>query len=80
ASREQLSKLVQRHWDVETLSRDIVASQRRRLFLRAALAKGKPQDWDFTATDELEAHCLRADKVYSKWACEGILGYRFPED
>jgi len=79
-NREQLSKLVQDHWDVETLSHDIVASQRRRLFLREVLAKGKLHDWDFAATDELEQHCLRADKVYSKWAYEGILGYRFPED
>jgi choline-sulfatase len=80
ANREHLSKRVQQHWDVDTLSRDIVASQRRRLFLREALAKGKLHDWDFAATDELEQYCLRADKVYSKWAYEGILGYRFPED
>ena len=78
--RKQLSNLMQHRWDVDTLSREIVASQRRRLFLRDALAKGKLHDWDFTAADELEAHCLRADKVYSKWAYEGILGYRFPED
>jgi hypothetical protein len=24
--------------------------------------------------DELEQHCLRVDRVYSKWAYEGILG------
>lgn len=77
---EILAKLVENQWDVETLTRDILASQRRRLFLREALAKGKLQDWDFAAADELEQHCLRADRVYSKWAYEGVLGYHFPED
>ena len=30
--------------------------------------------------DEGEQHCLRTDRVYSKRAYEGILGYRFAED
>ncbi len=79
-SRKALVKLVQDHWDVETLSRDIFASQRRRLFLREVLAKGKLHGWDFAAADELEQHCLRADRIYSKWAYEGVLGYRLPEE
>jgi hypothetical protein len=37
-------------------------------------------DWDFTPTDELERHCLRAGKVYSQWAYQDILGYRIPEE
>jgi len=78
-SRETLSKLVQQQWDVETLARDIFASQRRRLFLRDALAKGQLHDWDFSPVDELEQHCLRADKIYSQWAYQDILGYRFPK-
>jgi choline-sulfatase len=78
-SRDQLEKLVADQWDAETLARDIFSSQRRRLFLREALSKGKLQDWDFTPDDELEQHCLRADKVYSQWAYQGILGYHFPE-
>ncbi len=75
---QTLSQLVQQHWDVETLARDIFASQRRRLFLREALAKGQSHDWDFSAADELKQHCLRADKVYSQWAYQDILGYRIP--
>jgi choline-sulfatase len=79
-SYRALSQLTQQQWDAETLARDIFASQRRRLFLREALAKGKLQNWDFTPADELEQHCLRADKVYSQWAYQDILGYRFPEE
>ena len=78
-SRDQLAKLIADQWDAEALAGDIFSSQRRRLFLREALSKGKLQGWDFTPEDELEQHCLRADKVYSKWAYQGILGYRFPE-
>jgi choline-sulfatase len=78
-SHETLSKLVQQRWNVETLARDIFASQRRRLFLRDALAKGQLHDWDFSPVDELEQHCLRADKIYSQWAYQDILGYRFPK-
>jgi len=31
-------------------------------------------------TDELEQHCLRADKIYSQWAYQEILGYHVPEE
>ena len=65
---------------IDSLARDIFASQRRRLFLCEVLAKGKLQAWDYSPADELEQHCLRADKIYSQWAYEGILGYRFPEE
>ena len=27
--------------------------------------------------DQLEQHCLRADKVYSQWAYQDIVDYRF---
>ncbi|TNF86206.1 MAG: choline-sulfatase [Gammaproteobacteria bacterium] len=77
---QELSQLVQQQWDAEALAQDIVQSQRRRRFLRQTLARGTPQDWDFAASDELEQHCLRSDRVYSNWAYEDILGYRFPEE
>jgi hypothetical protein len=35
---------------------------------------------DYSPADELEPLCLRADKIFSQWAYEGILGYRFPEE
>jgi choline-sulfatase len=76
---ESLSQLVHEQWDIEALTGQILLSQRRRLLLREALAKGRHSDWDFTPADELEQHCLRADKVYSKWAYQDILGYRVPQ-
>ncbi|MFT5221515.1 MAG: choline-sulfatase [Planctomycetota bacterium] len=78
-AQQQLADLVVGLWDIETLKQDIILSQRRRLFLRDALAKGEPTDWDFIALDQNEGHCLRADKVYSEWAYQGILGFRVPE-
>ena len=78
--RDVLCGLIEHRWDTEQLTRDIVASQRRRKFLRATLAKGQLQDWDYRTADELEKHCLRADRVYSQWAYQDILDYRFPEE
>jgi choline-sulfatase len=78
--RTALAELIHNKWDNETLTRDIIASQRRRLFLRESLAKGNQHDWDYHPTDELEQHCLRADKVYSKWAYQDIVDYRLPEE
>ena len=76
---QALSQLVQQQWDIETLTQQVLASQRRWLFLREALAKGKHADWDFNPPDELEQHRQRADKVYSQWAYQDILGYRVPQ-
>jgi len=79
-ARDSLAQLVNQQWDVESLTSDIITSQRRRIFLREALAKGKLHDWDYDPADELEQHCLRADKVYSKWAYQDIVDYRFPKE
>jgi len=78
--RDVLCELIEHRWDIEKLTRDIVASQRRRKFLRATLARGQLHNWDYRTDDELERHCLRADKVYSQWAYQNILDYRFPEE
>ncbi len=78
--RAALAQMVGERWDEEQLVRDIVASQKRRLFLRQVLAQGRQHSWDYAADDELERHCLRADRIYSQWAYDGIVGYRFPED
>jgi choline-sulfatase len=78
--RDVLCGLIERRWDYQQLTRDILASQRRRRFLRATLAKGQAQAWDYRPVDELERHCLRADQVYSQWAYQNILDYRFPEE
>ena len=77
---ETLQRLVSQRWNVEELTRAIIASQKRRLFLREVLAQGRHQDWDYKPEDELEQHCLRADRIYSKWAYQGMVDYRFPED
>ena len=77
---QQLSKLVTQTWDIDLLKQQIILSQKRRLFLRKALARGKLADWDYKPADQASDHCLRADKVYSKWAYQNILGFRRPGD
>ena len=78
--RGELGELIERQWDNDALTHDIVASQRRRKFLREALARGKLHDWEFHPEDELEQHCLRSDKVYSQWAYQDMIDYRFPKE
>ena len=75
-----LRALVKAQWDHEALSASIVTSQKRRLFLREALARGEMPDWDYHASDALAPFCLRSDKIYSQWAYEGMLDYRYPEE
>ncbi len=69
-----MHELTQQTWDAEKLAEDVRASQVRRLFLRDVLARRGPDDWDFKPSDELEQHCLRADKIYNQWAYENVLG------
>jgi len=74
-----MSQLARQQWDIETLTRQLPARQKRWLFLREALAQGKHADRDFTAEDKLEQHCLHTDKAYSQWAYQDIPGYRVPQ-
>ncbi len=78
--RDRLRQAVAERWDIDALTQAIISSQKRRLFLRDVLGQGRHQDWDFTAADELEQHCLRADRIYGEWAYQGIVGFRAPED
>ena len=45
-----------------------------------SLAKSTVHDWEYRPPDELEQHCLCTNKVYSKWAYQDIVDYRFPEE
>ena len=80
AELNRLRELLHARWDHERLAQDILNSQRRRLFLREALARGKMPDWDYHSSDALEPHCLRSDKIYSQWAYRDMLDYHYPED
>ena len=79
-AKSQLVALVQQRWDATALSDAIQKSQRRRIFLRQVLGPSMSGAWEFQPADELEQHCLRADRVYSNWAYEGLVGFQVPEE
>ena len=78
--KSRLAAQVAQRWNAEALSRAIRDSQQRRIFLRGVLGKEMSGEWEFKPDDEVERHCLRADRIYSQWAYGGTLGYRVPED
>ncbi|MDH3693039.1 MAG: choline-sulfatase [Gammaproteobacteria bacterium] len=59
-------------WDSDTLSAQIVHSQKTRLFLQKALSIGKHTSWDYDDTDGVAAHCYRGDGSYNDWAYSAI--------
>jgi choline-sulfatase len=46
-------------WDLERLTRDVVASQRRRLFVSEALGVGAHSPWDFSPPDGSSGRYVR---------------------
>ena len=79
-ARSRLAALVQQRWNAATLSAAIRQSQQRRIFLRQVLGKDMAGEWEFRPDDEVERHCLRADRIYSQWAYDGLVGYHVPGD
>ena len=70
----ELRREVDSRWALEPLAEAIVASQKRRLFLREVNAIGARTDWDFHPADEATAHCLRTPEIYNNWCYSNILG------
>ncbi len=62
------------YWQLDRLDDAIRLSQQQRLFLRSVLNTGRRSDWDFQATDQAAANCLRNDQVYNEWAYNTVLG------
>ena len=76
----RLLGMVQQRWNPESLTEEIRQSQQRRIFLRQVLGKEMGGEWEFRPDDELERHCLRADRIYSQWAYGGLVGFHVPEE
>ena len=73
ATRNSLATLAIECWNSQTLSTEVKASQRRRLFLCKALAQGSQTAWDFTPHDQAADHYLRAGRNYNEWAYSNII-------
>ena len=76
AVRSAMNHEVHERWSLEPLAEEIVASQRRRLFLREINGLGKRPDWDFHPQDEATGHCLRTPEIYNEWCYSNILPLR----
>ncbi|NKB62667.1 MAG: hypothetical protein GKR95_11285 [Gammaproteobacteria bacterium] len=72
----RLVELANAQWDMESLTREVSLSQRRRLFLRGALGQGKTHTWDYVAPDQVVDACLRGKNVYNEWAYNDVLGLK----
>jgi choline-sulfatase len=59
ATVERLRDEVARRWDLDALTRDVLASQRRRLFLQEALARGTQAPWDYVPPDGSSSRYVR---------------------
>ena len=68
-----LSAEVHRQWNPEALAEEVLASQRRRMFLREVLGIGEKASWDFVTPDEAESHCLRGSFNYNEWCYSDVL-------
>jgi choline-sulfatase len=52
-------ELVAERWNLETIERDVVASQRRRLFVAEALSNGTQSPWDYSPPERSSASYVR---------------------
>jgi choline-sulfatase len=50
---------VSRHWDLRGIHDDVLASQRRRRFINAALRQGRYQPWDFQPVTDASEQYMR---------------------
>ena len=64
---------VRTQWNPAALAEEVLASQRRRMFLREVLAIGEKASWDFVTSDEAETHCLRDSFNYNEWCYADVL-------
>lgn len=73
AHQERLAALraeTLRDWDPDQACREVVASQRRRLFLREALARGRHTPWDYQPPGRAAESWVRrdpADPIRARW-------------
>lgn len=51
---------VHAHWDIATIERDVLASQRRRLFAQEALLQGRRSAWDYQPPSDAARQFVRS--------------------
>jgi len=68
ATIERLRGEVSRRWDLDALTRDVRSSQRRRLFLQEALARGTQAPWDYVPPDGSTSRYVRGRDFWQPFA------------
>jgi choline-sulfatase len=63
----ELAAEVQRRWDSEALKKEVVQSQRRHLFLNAALSMGTQAPWDFRPIVDASKQYYRGQCPYDEY-------------
>lgn len=72
-AQRQLDKLIHEQWDTEVLTVDVLASQRRRAFIRELYAGGAAPEWRQPPTDQAMTHVLPEGVKYNDWAYDNTL-------
>jgi choline-sulfatase len=63
----ELAAEVRRRWDSEALKKEVVQSQRRHLFLNAALSMGTQTPWDFRPIVDASKQYYRGQCPYDEY-------------
>ena len=69
---DQFRKDVSEKWDENTLTQDILLSQKRRLLVREAMSKGQKQRWNHGEDADDKVLWYRGEQGYNEWAFEHI--------
>jgi choline-sulfatase len=72
----ELSSLARSTWDIESLTKAIEASQRRRRFLIDALGTGKHNYWDYVPPADTGPRYVRRGDLFPDVERNGYLSYR----
>jgi choline-sulfatase len=72
---DRLRSRVEREWDLEALSAEVVASQQRRLLVARALDKGEPARWDYVPPDRSAGRYVRGRNFWAPFS-----GARLPPE
>jgi len=72
-TQTELDQLVHARWDVEQLAVDVLASQRRRAFLRSLYVGTTAPEWRTPPPDQATQHVLPEGIAYNDWVYDNIL-------
>ena len=79
ATARRLAQAVSERWDSAKLKADIIASQRRRLYVQKTLLEGRRHPWDFQPYRDASAQYVRSAKDTNTTLTKGLARYPYVE-